>query len=178
MKRRSATILLALAAMVGMVIGAPAAASAAPPQQGELTSEVTGVDEEGNDFDGTLDITGFDLDDDGNLTVDGAVEYLDPESGELVTDTFEDVTATLSQDGQQRCDILFLDIDGIYLDVLGLVVDLDPVVLDVFAEPGPGNLLGNLLCAVTGLLDGPAQGGGILNAVENLLDRITGILGN
>jgi hypothetical protein len=175
MKRRSATILLALAAMVGMVLGAPAAASAAPPHEGDLTSDVEGELADGRDFDGTLDITGFDLDDEGNLTVDGVLDGV-ADDGELITQTFSDVTATLSQDGQQRCDVLFLDIDGIHLDLLGLVVDLDPVVLDVFAEPGPGNLLGNLLCAVTGLLDGPGQGGGILNAVENLLDRITGIL--
>ena len=40
------------------------------------------------------------------------------------------------------------------LNLLGLEVHLDPVVLDIVAQPGPGNLLGNLLCAVAGLLDG------------------------
>ena len=37
----------------------------------------------------------------------------------------------------------------------------------------PGNLLGNLLCAVVGLLDGPGAIAGLLN----ILDRINDILG-
>jgi len=51
------------------------------------------------------------------------------------------------------CSILNLDIGRIHLDLLGLVVDLAPIHLDVTAVPGAGNLLGNLLCAVAGLLD-------------------------
>jgi len=51
------------------------------------------------------------------------------------------------------CNILNLDIGRIHLDLLGLVVDLSPIHLDVKAVPGAGNLLGNLLCAVAGLLD-------------------------
>jgi len=51
------------------------------------------------------------------------------------------------------CSILQLDIGAIHLDLLGLVVDLAPIHLDVTAVPGAGNLLGNLLCAVAGLLD-------------------------
>ena len=69
----------------------------------------------------------------------------------------------------QACDILNLDLGPLYLDVLGLVVDLSDVQLDITAEPGPGNLLGNLLCAVAGLLDGP--GGGL----GNLLNRLLGL---
>jgi len=56
------------------------------------------------------------------------------------------------------------------LDVLGLQVDLSQVLLDIGAQPGAGNLLGNLLCAVTGLLDSP---GGL----ARLLNQILGILG-
>ena len=40
------------------------------------------------------------------------------------------------------------------LNLLGLEVHLDKVVLDIIAVTGAGNLLGNLLCAVAGLLDG------------------------
>lgn len=49
--------------------------------------------------------------------------------------------------------LIYLDIEGLFLDVLGLEVDLNEVVLDVSAVPGSGNLLGNLLSAVAGLLD-------------------------
>jgi hypothetical protein len=80
---------------------------------------------------------------------------------------------------QAACDILFLDIQPIFLDLLGLTVDLSRVTLDVNAVPGAGNLLGNLLCAVVGLLD-PDNGldlGGLLGSIlTNLLDAINDIL--
>lgn len=71
------------------------------------------------------------------------------------------------------CDILNLDLGPLNLNVLGFVIDLAPVVLDITAVTGSGNLLGNLLCAVVRLLDGP----GLFAAVGNLLDQINGILG-
>ena len=71
------------------------------------------------------------------------------------------------------CDVLFLDLGPLFLDVLGLTVDLSQIVLDINAVPGPGNLLGNLLCAVVGLLDG----GGGLAGLLNILDRINDIPG-
>lgn len=87
------------------------------------------------------------------------------------------VTATV--DGlfgsEEACDILFLELGPLELDLLGLVVTIpEPVVIDIDAVPGEGNLLGNLLCAVTGLLDNP---GGNLRTVTNLLNRIFSILG-
>jgi hypothetical protein len=45
--------------------------------------------------------------------------------------------------------------------------------LNITAVPGAGNLLGNLLCAVAGLLDGPSP----LNAVVALLNQLLGALG-
>jgi hypothetical protein len=64
------------------------------------------------------------------------------------------------------CPILHLVLGPLDLNLLGLVVHLDKVVLDITAQPGPGNLLGNLLCAVAGLLDGNSTGlNGLLNAL-------------
>ena len=51
--------------------------------------------------------------------------------------------------------LLHLNLDGLYLNLLGLEVDLDTVTLDLTAVTGEGNLLGNLLDAVAGLLDSP-----------------------
>ena len=73
----------------------------------------------------------------------------------------------------QVCDVLFLDLGPLFLDVLGLTVDLSQIVLDINAVPGPGNLLGNLLCAVVNLLNGP----GNLQGLLNLLDVINRLLG-
>src|SRR5215203_2301492 len=52
------------------------------------------------------------------------------------------------------CDILNLVLGPLDLNLLGLEVHLKQVVLDIVAVAGAGNLLGNLLCAVAGLLDG------------------------
>jgi hypothetical protein len=49
-------------------------------------------------------------------------------------------------------------------------VSLNRVVLDITAVPGAGNLLGNLLCSVAGLLDNPS-------ALATLLNQILGALG-
>ncbi|MCW3845156.1 hypothetical protein ONA70_34325 [Micromonospora yasonensis] len=50
------------------------------------------------------------------------------------------------------------------------------VVLDITAQQGPGNLLGNLLCAVAGLLDHTGGAGGALNGLVALLNRILSAL--
>jgi len=42
------------------------------------------------------------------------------------------------------------------LNLLGLTIVLQQVTLDIVAVPGPGNLLGNLLCGLVNLLNGLA----------------------
>jgi hypothetical protein len=74
---------------------------------------------------------------------------------------------------QASCAILHLELGPLNLDLLGLVIDLNRVVLDISAVPGAGNLLGNLLCAVAGLLDGTSSAGNL----ARLLNRILGLLG-
>jgi hypothetical protein len=49
------------------------------------------------------------------------------------------------------------------------------VVLNITAVPGAGNLLGNLLCAILGLLDGTGIGG-LSGILVNILNAILGIL--
>jgi hypothetical protein len=70
------------------------------------------------------------------------------------------------------CSILNLNLAPIDLNLLGLHVFLDEVHLLIEAIPGAGNLLGNLLCAVAGLLNGGLLGG----QLTNLLNAITGLL--
>jgi hypothetical protein len=75
------------------------------------------------------------------------------------------------------CDILSLVLGPLHLDLLGLTVDLNQVVLDIAAQTGAGNLLGNLLCAVTNLLNGAGSLVDIANLLNQILDILTGILG-
>ena len=78
---------------------------------------------------------------------------------------------------------MHLTLGPLDLNLLGLVVHLDRVVLDITAQQGAGNLLGNLLCAVAGLLDPPTGGGaggglsGLLQGIVSLLNQILGALG-
>jgi len=73
--------------------------------------------------------------------------------------------------GGAACDILHLTLGPLDLNLLGLVVHLDQIKLDITAQPGPGNLLGNVLCDVAGLLDKNPLGSlaGILNKLLSLL---------
>lgn len=73
------------------------------------------------------------------------------------------------------CDILSLVLGPLDLDLLGLQVHLDKVVLNIIAQSGAGNLLGNLLCAVAGLLDGTPLTG-LLGQLAALLNSILAIL--
>jgi hypothetical protein len=111
-------------------------------------------------------------------------------SGELVvigtltgtlTDSVGTVLGTVNRQAtvplditQASCEILDLTLGPLDLDLLGLVVHLDTVHLEITAEPGPGNLLGNLLCAIAGLLDNNATP---LSALARLLDQVLGLLG-
>lgn len=75
-------------------------------------------------------------------------------STEEISTTFEDIAANLLPSGDSGvCDVLDLNLGPLDLNALGLVVNLSEVTLNIDAVPGPGNLLGNLLCAVANLLN-------------------------
>jgi len=97
-------------------------------------------------------------------------------SNELpVTDLAQPQGFAHPQQLAQTCDILTLALGPLDLDLLGLHVVLDEVNLVIEAISGQGNLLGNLLCGVAGLLDG-GLGGGLGGLVQNLLDAIANLL--
>jgi hypothetical protein len=76
----------------------------------------------------------------------------------------------------ETCPILHLELGPLDLNLLGLRVQLNQVVLDITAIPGPGNLLGNLLCAIAGLLDGTDLSGVLGNLLQQLLDALIRLL--
>jgi hypothetical protein len=130
-----------------------------------------------NVIDAVVRITKISLAENGGLLVSGIISGT--ANGTAFIQAITDVPAELirggvgTMQGGGACDILALDLGPLHLDLLGLVVDLAPVVLDIVAQTGSGNLLGNLLCAVVRLLDGP----GVFAAIGNLLDQINAILG-
>jgi hypothetical protein len=152
--------------------------------QGLKNLKVTGVLEDGSTFDGMVSITSFAYDEVEGLMASGelkgVVKPVDGGKATAVTQSFTDVSSALLNGAsggisanQAECQILFLDLGPIFLDVLGLQVDLSQIVLDVTAVAGSGNLLGNLLCAVVGLLDGT---GLLLNLLDNL-GQLNNLLG-
>jgi len=74
------------------------------------------------------------------------------------------------------CGILNLVLGPLHLDLLGLVVDLNRVVLNITGQTGAGNLLGNLLCGLAGILDGGAVLTQLLSVLNQLLTAINAVL--
>jgi hypothetical protein len=65
--------------------------------------------------------------------------------------------------------ILELQLAPIHLDLLGLKVDTSRICLDITAQSGPGNLLGNLLSDIAHLLD---NGGSLTNLTQGQLSQL------
>lgn len=176
---RRLTLVFTLVAMVGL-IAAPAVSAARPTQPAEtaLTDlPVTGT-LPGGTFTGVLDITELGLVN-GELVASGVLTGVATVGGVVteVTQTFTDVALGLLNPGGAACDILQLELAPLDLDILGLVVNLSAISLNIDAVPGAGNLLGNLLCAVAGLLDGPGLGNALNNLIGLINDLLGGLLG-
>jgi hypothetical protein len=129
-------------------------------------------------FAGKVTITRFNFRDNGDgtgtLLVSGSLQDA---AGEVVSN-FTDIPATLTGSGSPTapvCQILNLDIGPIHLNLLGLVVDLDEIHLDITGQTGQGQLLGNLLCGLAGLLDA-FPGLGILQQILDILEEINDLL--
>lgn len=82
------------------------------------------------------------------------------------------VNTTDAANAVAGCGILNLVLGPLNLNLLGLVVTLNQVHLTITAVPGAGNLLGNLLCSVVGLLNS----GGTLSEISALLNSILALL--
>jgi len=182
-----------LLAMTTVFVAASGAQAKPRPGSSPLSTDITApavskkTGERVGTFNGTLDIerfkarggtlyaegwiTGSVARDDGSTTKEVAKRVKLAVQGA----TTGGETGALQAQQQQGCDILTLQLGPLDLDLLGLVVQLDQVNLDIIAEPGQGNLLGNLLCAVAGLHD-PGAPDNLLGVVEDLLNAILGIL--
>jgi hypothetical protein len=157
----------------GVASAAPSAAAAAPPVTA-LATPITGTASNGGTFAGTFTPAKF-------TTKNKSLQATGVLTG-TVTDssgaTVGTVTRTVSMPvtiAAATCQVLNLVLGPLHLDLLGLVVDLNTVHLLITAVQAPGNLLGNLLCAITHLLDGTPTVGGLaalLNAVLAVLGQL------
>jgi hypothetical protein len=170
-----ATLVAALGlsfAGVGTANAAPSAPAAVPPVAA-LATPITGTADNGS-FAGTFTPTQF-TKQNGNLLATGVLTGTVKDSSGA---TIGDVTRTVSMPvtvAAVTCQVLNLVLGPLHLDLLGLVIDLNQVHLVITAVQAAGNLLGNLLCAITHLLDGTPTAGGLaalLNAILALLGQL------
>jgi hypothetical protein len=101
-------------------------------------------------------------------------------AGTLAGEAF-DTTTTLIGTFQppapgEECGILTLELGEVHLDLLGLNLDTSEICLEVEAVPGSNNLLGNLLCSITGALDEPISLrdllGGAIPAIQGQVQQL------
>jgi len=180
---RSFTSMVAAALVAVMSFTAPASAQAAQPSNAALSFPITTTAPQGV-FNGTLRITSFGVQNNALVASGIVTGTLVSGSGvaqsvakavniPVVTSAGKGVAAKATTAAAASCDILHLELGPVDLDLLGLVLHLDRIVLDLSAAPGAGNLLGNLLCSVTNLLNGS----GTLSQIAGLLNQILGLLG-
>lgn len=181
MKKLALLVSLVLALAGGAI--AASTATAAPPSATAVVVPVTGTFTDAlggtGTFTGTYTINRAAKAGSGLAAVGTLTGTLTDSAGTVLGTVTQSVTTPLQVTG--TCDILSLTLGPLDLNLLGLRVQLNQVVLNITAEQGPGNLLGNLLCAVAGLLDPPTTGGGglggILTTIVSLLNQILGQLG-
>ncbi len=160
---------IAYASAPGSDVAAPSAASPIP-----VTGTIT--DALGNPvgtFTGTLKLDHF-ANQNGQLVAVGKLTGTLTNLLGVILGTITDFIVTLPVTNiHGTCDILHLELGPLDLDLLGLVVHLDKVVLDISAQSGSGELLGNLLCAIAHLLDTNGPLDDLVSLLNQLLDQLT-----
>jgi len=173
--RLSMIVLTVLAAMglsfagAGVAGAAPSAPAAAAPVPA-LATPITGTADNGS-FAGTFTPSKFSAQN-GNLLATGVLTGTVSDSSGAAIGTVTRTVTMPATIAAATCQVLNLVLGPLHLDLLGLVIDLNQVHLLINAVQAPGNLLGNLLCAIVHLLDGTPTAGGLaalLNAILALL---------
>ena len=147
-------------ALTCALVAAPAAGAAqtksAPMKQ---VVAVSGATKGGKAFKGTYAIDRFKRTSSGKLAAVGTLRG--KLAGQRVARRNVTMPAKLARAASSSqlpplpnaCQVLNLVLGPINLNLLGLVIRTNQINLRIDAQRGPGNLLGNLLCAITGLLD-------------------------
>jgi len=178
-RQRLTMIVVALVAALGLSFAGAGVASAAPSAPAAaapvtaLATPITGTSDNGS-FAGSFTPSQFTTQN-GNLMATGVLTGTVKDASGA---TVGSVTRTVSMPvtvAAATCQVLNLVLGPLHLDLLGLVVDLNQVHLVITAVQAAGNLLGNLLCAITHLLDGTPTAGGLaalLNSILALLGQL------
>jgi hypothetical protein len=191
---RNTAALLLLLSTIGAI---PAAAQTASPAS--VTLQATGSFERGGEFTGTFTINRFEVRDNeivavgfvkgvlrrGGRTVgtvvagERAMPVRVSSGGILAARNHTQASAArLSRINRivpvqaEPCPVVQIALGPFDFDVLGVLVSLDPIVLDLAADPSQP--LGGLVCQVLALLNNVV---GLVGVLNNILALLTGLLG-
>jgi len=177
------SVLVALT--TALVVTPAATASAQNKNTNRLVVPITGTAAGVGAVAGNLAISRFEIQDGRLMAVGALTATVTDATGNVIRTIVTQVAMPVNNAGGGAaqaaigaaaigsCDILNLVLGPLHLDLLGLVIDLNQVVLNITGQTGAGNLLGNLLCSITGLLDAGSLG----QQLVNLLNQLIGVLG-
>lgn len=161
-------ILATTLAVMAMFLVVPTA-SAASPTAARAAAPVNTTTTSGGTFTGTVSNLVF-------SNVNGVLNVAGTLTGTLTNggtvSNLLNVPFSTTATATGTCQILTLSIGAIHLNLAGLVVDLNPILLNITAQSGPGNLLGNLLCAVAHLLDSNGVSGALAGLLNNIVTQL------
>ena len=168
-------LLLAGALLVALIL--PSAVAAKPPATGTFSVPITQNPTQdpalGDAINGTFTVDRFARQGGGLVAIGTFTGTVTQATGATMTGT-QALALPVSVAGT-TCAILHLTLGPLDLNLLGLAVHLNQVVLNIDAQSGPGNLLGNLLCAVAHLLDGTGPLGGLAALLNQILAILQGL---
>jgi hypothetical protein len=126
-----------------------------------LVSTTTGT--AAGTFNGILTLTNFAVQN-GQIVAQGLLTRTITNQDGTTSQVSQAVSAPITA-AAASCPILSLPLGPLHLNVLGLVINLNQVYVNITAQSGAGNLLGNLLCDVANLLN---NGGALSSIVADL----------
>ena len=181
MKKSRTLLLAAVTALAVMLVGGVGTAAAQTPAAQKV--KMTATAKNGKKFNGTYTIDRFVRRGSQQVAVGTLKGRL---KGRRVKRENVRIPVALARPAQgaqipptpNACQILNLTLQPIDLNLLGLRLRTSRIDLRLEGVPGAGNLLGNLLCGITGILDPqgtagatPSQLTQVLNALLALLPR-------
>jgi hypothetical protein len=165
-KSKLFTLIIMAVAACGLLLPVHASAALAGlPVTGTFTDSYGGIGQ----FVGTFNVQNFGSQGTTLSAIGTLVGTMTDSKGNVLGTVTNANTTMIAAPGTASCSILNLTLGPLQLNLLGLVVNLNEVHLTITAISGPGNLLGNLLCAVANLLNGGVPN---IGSLSTLLNRI------
>jgi len=178
MLKKIAAVLVSLTAALLLTIGLAGTATAETTEVDPTTAPVTGTLADGTGaVTGTFDVQNI-VEQNGTLQAVGTFTGTVTNAGGNSTQGTQQLSIPVDLAASAgSCQILDLVLGPLDLDLLGLQVHLDTVHLNITAQSGPGELVGNLLCAIANLLNGGLPLNTVLGQIAALLNQLLAILG-